>query len=165
MSLQPFGDWMTPLPDTAFWLFAPYPPVPFYHLEAGTFDANGLPDGLQFTSEAYLYDFYQTASPFQSATEQVETEGLMCGDELPYDDNLAAVNIPVQLYPIDVSAAQREYEYQATHGDFHEGQLFVAGGRVTGVLDRLESGAGGSAPPLPSSWSRPCASSTGCLRR
>jgi VanZ family protein len=27
-SLQPFGDWMTPLPDTAFWLFAPSPPKP-----------------------------------------------------------------------------------------------------------------------------------------
>ncbi|HEX8145966.1 MAG TPA: hypothetical protein VF591_02095 [Pyrinomonadaceae bacterium] len=76
-------------------LFAPYPPVPFYHLEAGTFDANGLPSGLQFTSEAYLYDFYQSAAPFQSATEQVETDGVICGDQLPYDDNLAAVNVPV----------------------------------------------------------------------
>lgn len=25
-SLQPFGDWMTPLPDTPFWLFGPFPP-------------------------------------------------------------------------------------------------------------------------------------------
>lgn len=25
-SLQPFGDWMTPLPDTPYWLFGPYPP-------------------------------------------------------------------------------------------------------------------------------------------
>jgi hypothetical protein len=76
-------------------LFGPYPPVPFYHFTAGTFDANSLPSGLQLMPEAYLYDFYQTASPFQSVTEQVETEGVMCGDELPYDDNLAAVNIPV----------------------------------------------------------------------
>jgi len=76
-------------------LFAPYPPVPFYHLEAGTFDANGLPSGLQFTSEAYLYDFYQSAAPFQSATEQFETDGVICGDTLPYDDNLASVNVPV----------------------------------------------------------------------
>jgi pimeloyl-ACP methyl ester carboxylesterase len=76
-------------------LFAPYPPVPFYHFAAGTFDANGLPSGLQFTPEGYLYDFYQTAAPYQSTTEQVETEGVMCGDALPYDDNLAAVNVPV----------------------------------------------------------------------
>jgi pimeloyl-ACP methyl ester carboxylesterase len=76
-------------------LFAPYPPVPFYHFTAGTFDANGLPAGLQFTPEAYLYDFYQTAAPFQSTTEQAETDGVLCGDTLPYDDNLAAVNVPV----------------------------------------------------------------------
>jgi VanZ family protein len=25
-SLQPFGDWMPPLPDTPFWLLGPYPP-------------------------------------------------------------------------------------------------------------------------------------------
>jgi pimeloyl-ACP methyl ester carboxylesterase len=77
-------------------LFAPYPPVPFYHLEAGTFDASGLPTGLQFTSESYLYDVYQSAAPFQSATEQVETDGVLCGEaDLPYDDNLAQVNVPV----------------------------------------------------------------------
>jgi hypothetical protein len=76
-------------------LFAPYPPVPFYHLEAGTFDAAGLPTGLQYTPEAYLYDFYQTAAPFQSSTEQVETDGVMCGDDLPYDDHLSQINVPV----------------------------------------------------------------------
>ena len=76
-------------------LFAPYPPVPFYHLEAGTFDASGLPAGLQFTSEAYLYDVYQSAAPFQSSTEQVESDGMMCGDDLPYDDHLAQINVPV----------------------------------------------------------------------
>lgn len=76
-------------------LFAPYPPVPAYHLEAGTFDASGLPTGLQFTQESYLHDVYQSASPFQSATEQVESDGVMCGDDLPYDDHLAAINVPV----------------------------------------------------------------------
>jgi pimeloyl-ACP methyl ester carboxylesterase len=76
-------------------LFAPYPPVPAYHLEAGTFDASGLPTGLQFTQEAYLYDVYQSASPFQSTTEQVETDGVMCGEDLPYDDHLAEINVPV----------------------------------------------------------------------
>ncbi|HLM57623.1 MAG TPA: hypothetical protein VK422_16065 [Pyrinomonadaceae bacterium] len=77
-------------------LFAPYPPVPFYHLNAGAFDQNGLPSGLQFTKEPYLFDFYQTAAPFQSSTEQVETDGLICGeDDLPYDDHLAQINVPV----------------------------------------------------------------------
>jgi hypothetical protein len=77
-------------------LLAPYPPVPAYHFHAGAFDASGLPSGLQLTSEAYLYDVYQSASPFQSATEQVETDGVMCGEaDLPYDDNLALINVPV----------------------------------------------------------------------
>jgi len=76
-------------------LFAPYPPVPFYHLSAGAFGPDSLPTGLQFTKEAYFYDYLQTAAPFQSSTEQAETEGLLCGDDLPYDDNLAQVTVPV----------------------------------------------------------------------
>src|ERR1044071_4223933 len=76
-------------------LFGLYPPVPFYHFAAGAFDASGLPSGLQFTQEGYLYDFYQSAAPYQSTTEQAETEGVTCGESLPYDDNLAAVNVPV----------------------------------------------------------------------
>jgi pimeloyl-ACP methyl ester carboxylesterase len=77
-------------------LFAPNPPVPFYHLNAGAFDASGLPVGLQFTREAYLYDFYQTAAPFQSSTEQAENDAVLCGETAtPYDDRLGEVTIPV----------------------------------------------------------------------
>jgi pimeloyl-ACP methyl ester carboxylesterase len=77
-------------------LFAPNPPVPFYHLSAGTFDASGLPTGLQFTREAYLYDLYQTAAPFQSSTEQAENDQVICGETAtPYDDRLDEVTIPV----------------------------------------------------------------------
>jgi pimeloyl-ACP methyl ester carboxylesterase len=126
-------------------LFAPYPPVPFYHLEAGTFDATGLPSGLQFTSEAYLYDFYQSAAPFQSATEQVETDGVICGESLPYDDNLAAVNVPVyyvgagggfgeygldtlaRLGSADVSSnIVRHYGPEARAVEFGHSDLFLA---------------------------------------
>lgn len=78
-------------------LFAPYPPVPFYHLNAGVFDAaTNLPTGLRLTSEAYLFDFYQTAAPFQSSTEQAENDAVLCGETATsYDDRLNAVNIPV----------------------------------------------------------------------
>ncbi|HVF66374.1 MAG TPA: hypothetical protein VM914_01835 [Pyrinomonadaceae bacterium] len=78
-------------------LFAPYPPVPFYHLNAATFDAaTNLPTGLQFTNEAYLYDFYQTAAPFQSSTEQAENDAVLCGETATgYDDRLNEVNVPV----------------------------------------------------------------------
>ncbi|HEU4598022.1 MAG TPA: hypothetical protein VFS10_23040, partial [Pyrinomonadaceae bacterium] len=80
-------------------LFGPFPPVPAYHFNAGEFDASGLPAGLQFTREPYLYDFFKAASPFQSFTEQVESEALLCGGEqspdLPYDDRLGEINVPV----------------------------------------------------------------------
>ena len=38
--------------------------------------------------------------------------------------------------------------YEATHGDFHEGQLFVTGGRITGVLDIDTVGPGRRADDL-----------------
>lgn len=77
-------------------LFAPFPPVPGYHFNAGEFDASGLPTGLQFTREAYFYDYLQTAAPFQSFTEQVEGEAIQCGEaEVPYDDRLAEITVPV----------------------------------------------------------------------
>jgi len=77
-------------------LFAPNPPVPAYHFNAGKFNLLGLPTGLQYTREAYLYDFLQAAAPFQSFTEQVETEAVWCGDvDTPHDDYLGEINIPV----------------------------------------------------------------------
>lgn len=77
-------------------LFAPYPPVPFYHFNAGEFDASGIPTGLQFTRESYLYDFLKTAAPFQSFTEAVESEAMLCGEvDVPYDDHLSEITVPV----------------------------------------------------------------------
>jgi hypothetical protein len=77
-------------------LFAPNPPVPAYHFNAGEFNLLGLPTGLQYTREAYLYDFLQSAAPFQSFAEQVETEAIWCGDvDTPYDDHLAEISVPV----------------------------------------------------------------------
>ena len=77
-------------------LFAPNPPVPGYHFNAGEFNLLGLPTGLQYTREAYLYDFLQAAAPYQSFTEQVESEAIWC-DELnvPYDDHLGEISVPV----------------------------------------------------------------------
>lgn len=77
-------------------LFQPNPPVPAYHFNAGEFNALGLPAGLQYTREAYLYDFLQTGAPFQSFTEQVESEAIQCGEaDVPYDDRLGEITIPV----------------------------------------------------------------------
>lgn len=77
-------------------LFAPNPPVPSYHLNAGTFNEYGIPVGLQFTEPEYLYDYFQTAAPFQSSTEIAESEAIICNEvDIPYDDNLAEITIPV----------------------------------------------------------------------
>jgi pimeloyl-ACP methyl ester carboxylesterase len=72
------------------------PSVPFYHFTAGSFGADGLPAGLQHMEPQPFFDFLSTARPYQSFTEMVESDRLMCGDEsLPYDDHLAQVKVPV----------------------------------------------------------------------
>lgn len=72
------------------------PSVPYYHFTAGVFGADGTPTGLQFVSEPQLFSFFSAAHPYQSFTEQVETDELMCGQKnLPYDDHFKDVKVPV----------------------------------------------------------------------
>ena len=76
--------------------FGIQPAVPFYHFTAGAFGSDGLPAGLQHVDPQPFFDFLSTARPYQSFTEMVESERMMCGDEsLPYDDHLAQVKVPV----------------------------------------------------------------------
>lgn len=111
-------------------LFAPDPPVPSYHFNAGDFNLLGLPTGLQYTPEAYLYDFLAAARPYQSFTEVVESEALMCDEiDLPYDDYLGEIKIPV-LY---VGAA-------GGFGEYGLGTLERLGGaEVSSLLVRLHA--------------------------
>jgi hypothetical protein len=78
-------------------LLAPLPPItPGYHLMAGVLDPSGLPSGLAFTRERYVFEYAQRAAPFQSFNEVVETEAWACsGDNVPYDDHLEDVTVPV----------------------------------------------------------------------
>lgn len=72
------------------------PMVPFYHFTAGTFGPDGSPSGLQLVSEPRLFSFFASAHPFQSFTEQVETDQWLCGQkDLPYDDHFKDVKVPV----------------------------------------------------------------------
>jgi hypothetical protein len=72
------------------------PVVPGYHLVAGQFDVSPLPGGLAWTSTERYFDFLQRAAPFQSLTEIVESEALLCNEvDLPYDDHLQEVTVPV----------------------------------------------------------------------
>ncbi|WP_375770260.1 hypothetical protein NR798_05020 [Archangium gephyra] len=74
-----------------------HPSVPFYHFtQAKDFGAGGLPTELKYVKDQPFFDFLSTARPFQSFTEMVESDRMMCGDEsLPYDDHLAQVKVPV----------------------------------------------------------------------
>jgi hypothetical protein len=77
-------------------LFANDPPVPSYHFNAGVFNLLGLPTKLQYTPEAYLYDFLAAGHPYQSSTEIMESEALLCDEiDVPYDDYLGEIRIPV----------------------------------------------------------------------
>ena len=71
------------------------PPVPFYHHCAGTFDESGLPTGLQFTNSDYMLDFAFAVPSFQSLSDTIDGEALLCGDDTPYDDYLEEITIPV----------------------------------------------------------------------
>ncbi|PTL79898.1 hypothetical protein [Vitiosangium sp. GDMCC 1.1324] len=73
-----------------------YPAVPGYHFAAGKFDPNNALTGLQQVTDRQFFDFLSSAHPYQSFTEQVEGDQLLCGQkDLPYDDNLSEVKVPV----------------------------------------------------------------------
>ncbi|RYZ39244.1 MAG: hypothetical protein EOO71_20770 [Myxococcaceae bacterium] len=77
-------------------LFAPLQPLtPGYHLAGSTPDATGLPFQTAFTPEPTLFDYLQLAVPYQSLNEVVETEAQLCGLDVPYDDHLKDVKVPV----------------------------------------------------------------------
>lgn len=106
-------------------LFAPLQPiVPGYHLLGSTPDAMGLPEQLTFTREGYLFEYGQRAAPYQSLNEVVETEAWACGLDVPYDDRLRHVKVPV-LY---VGAA-------GGVGRYGEHSLTLLGSRDVTVLD------------------------------
>jgi len=72
------------------------PSVPFYHFTAGTFDAGGSLTKLRHVNDRQFFDFLSSAHPYQSFTEMVEGDQLMCGKKnLPYDDYLKDVKVPV----------------------------------------------------------------------
>jgi hypothetical protein len=72
-------------------------PVPYYHLVGGQFDAaTQLPTGLTWTPEPAFHALLQRAVPYQGFAEVVESEALLCGTpDLPYDDHLADISVPV----------------------------------------------------------------------
>ncbi|HEY0558031.1 MAG TPA: hypothetical protein VGG20_27525 [Thermoanaerobaculia bacterium] len=71
-------------------------PVPSYHFTGGTFDANGLPNGLSYTNEANLFQFASGASPFQPNQELADADAFTCGQtHVPFADHLAQIKVPI----------------------------------------------------------------------
>ena len=72
------------------------PFTPYYHLNAGTFDEQGLPTGFQFTNLDHLIDIALRTPSFQSIGEILECEAIISeAVDLPYDDHLQEIEIPV----------------------------------------------------------------------
>jgi len=71
-------------------------PAPFYHFTGGTFDANGLPNGLTYSNENALFDFEAAASPFQPNLELAEADAATCEQtDVPFDDHLGDIKVPI----------------------------------------------------------------------
>jgi pimeloyl-ACP methyl ester carboxylesterase len=71
-------------------------PTPFYHMTGGTFDANGVPTGLLYTTEQALFKLEKGASPFQPYREQAEADASTCElTDVPFDDHLGDITVPV----------------------------------------------------------------------
>jgi hypothetical protein len=89
------------------------PAVPFYHFTSGEFGAEPLPAGLRYVKERQFFDMLASARPYQSFEEVVEGEQLLCGKkDLPYDDHLAEVKVPV-LY-VGAAGGFGEYGVHST---------------------------------------------------
>ncbi|GMU07877.1 hypothetical protein [Corallococcus caeni] len=98
--------------DTATLLrpFKLQPLVPGYHLAGSVPDASGLPVKTAYTPEPTLFDYFQLAVPYQSLNEVVETEAQLCGLDVPFDDHLQDVKVPV-LYVGAAGGVGRYGEY------------------------------------------------------
>lgn len=75
-----------------------FPPfVPFYHTLAGQFDpVSGLPIDFTYTRPFYVFDLLQEFPAWWVWREFFELNALQCNElDLPYDDHLAEVRIPV----------------------------------------------------------------------
>ena len=77
--------------------FQVWPYNPWFHYFGGTFDdETGMPVALSFTSIDGMTDFMRTGIPWEARLFMFEYEQILCDDEdVPWDDNLAAVTMPI----------------------------------------------------------------------
>lgn len=74
-------------------------PTPAYHYLAGTFDTQGIPLGLTYTSWPYMLDTALVTPGFQSLGEIMDGEAIWSNDSslanVQYDKHLKQIKIPV----------------------------------------------------------------------
>lgn len=74
-------------------------PIPeYYSIVAGTFDADGLPEGLVYTPVDFWFDFVANWAPYEPVLMEMETEWAVCGDPahpVPFYDHLGDITVPV----------------------------------------------------------------------
>lgn len=86
--------------------FALQPPgganVPDYHFTGGTFDGNGVPTGLSYSSQAGLFDFLTFGSPFEPIQELADGDAALCETspdfvvpDVAFDDHLGDIKVPI----------------------------------------------------------------------
>ncbi len=86
--------------------FSFFPPggevVPFYHFTGGTFDANGLPNGLVYTDESLLIEALAASAPYQPLRELVDGDATTCESSpdftvpnVAFDDHLDDITVPI----------------------------------------------------------------------
>jgi hypothetical protein len=69
--------------------------TPWYHLGAGTFDAD-MPTGLRHSPLERMTDWFLQATPFQAMSESADYDAIWCGEApLPLPDRLADIRVPV----------------------------------------------------------------------
>jgi len=75
-------------------LFTPLTPT--FHYLSGQFDENGIPVGFNFVGTDTWLEFLQKGAPYEALPYMAEYAAVI-GDawELPYDDNLADITVPV----------------------------------------------------------------------
>ncbi len=70
--------------------------APFYHFTGGTFDEFGVPDGLLYTDEDYLFDFLPGAATFEAVRLGADSDAMICDqDDVTFDDHFGDVSVPV----------------------------------------------------------------------
>jgi len=82
--------------EETFFFFNGLGPVPDYHFTGGTFDAQGIPNGLLYSPEASLFTLEAGSAPSQPNQQLADADAATCGSPaVSFDDHLHDITVPV----------------------------------------------------------------------